>query len=68
MELAEQQLDIFLTIDRGITYQQNIGKRKIALILLMARSNSVQSLQPLRPGIQSALSEANAGEITRIGG
>ncbi len=66
LDLAEQHFDVFMTIDKGMTYQQNIGKRNIALILLKAKSNSIQSLQPLVPNIESALTQVAAGEVTRV--
>ncbi|HEX8221097.1 MAG TPA: hypothetical protein VF914_18035 [Chloroflexia bacterium] len=48
-------------------YQQNIGKRHIALVLLKAKSNSIESLQPLAPKIENALLEVAAGEVIRVG-
>jgi predicted nuclease of predicted toxin-antitoxin system len=66
LDLAEPHFDVFMTVDRGMPYQQNVSKRGITLVLLRARSNSLMSLQPLLPDVESALSEVNAGEIIRI--
>lgn len=67
LDLAEPHFDVFMTVDRGMPYQQNIGKRSIALVLLRAKSNSIQSLQPLIPDVESALSEVKTGEVIRLG-
>jgi predicted nuclease of predicted toxin-antitoxin system len=37
----ESGFEVFLTLDRGIEYEQNLRGRKIAIILLTARSNQV---------------------------
>ena len=67
LDLAEPHFDVFMTVDRGMPYQQNIGKRHIALVLLKAKSNSIESLQPLAPKIENALLEVAAGEVIRVG-
>jgi predicted nuclease of predicted toxin-antitoxin system len=36
MRLAEAEFDIFVTVDRNLSYQQNLPKYKISLIVLRA--------------------------------
>jgi len=43
------KFEIFLTVDQGIEYQQNLTNRKIAIIILHARSNRLKDLLPLVP-------------------
>ncbi|MDQ3703864.1 MAG: DUF5615 family PIN-like protein [Chloroflexota bacterium] len=66
LDLAEPHFDVFMTVDRGMPYQQNIGRRNIALVLFRAKSNSIQSLRPLVPYLESALLQVKAGEVIRI--
>jgi hypothetical protein len=68
LDLAEPHFDVFMTVDRGMPHQQNIGMRNIALVLSRAKSNSIQSLLPLIPDAESALSRVTVGEVIRIGG
>jgi predicted nuclease of predicted toxin-antitoxin system len=67
LDLAEPHFDVFMTVDRGMPHQQNIGTRNIALVLFRAKSNSIQSLRPLIPDAERALSQVNVGEVMRIG-
>lgn len=39
--------DVLITIDQGFRYQQNLSPRKIALMLLCAKSNRLIDLLPL---------------------
>ena len=41
--------DVFLTVDQGIEYQQNLTGRIIAIIILRAKSNRLADLLPLVP-------------------
>ena len=46
---------VFLTVDRGIEYQQNLAGKVISLAVIRARSNRLAYLVPLVPGIFDAL-------------
>ena len=39
MRLAEKEFDVFLTVDRNLSYQQNLPRYDIALMVLRATSN-----------------------------
>lgn len=54
LTLAQGQFDIFLTMDQGLPYQQNLDKYEIAVFLLRAPSNSLTHLRPLVPAILAA--------------
>ncbi len=48
LSLAERAgFDIFLTMDRGLPYGQKLAGRKIAVIILHAKSNRLVDLIPL---------------------
>lgn len=67
LALAEQEFDVFITVDRNLSFQQNLPRFNIAVIVLHAKSNRLADLKPLAPEIIAALPEAKAGEITPIG-
>jgi len=48
---AEKELDVFITVDRNLTFQQNLPKFDIAVLILRARTNRVTDLIPLVPKI-----------------
>src|SRR5438876_12367830 len=65
--LARAQVDVMLTIDRGIPYQQDIARSGLPIIALAARSNRLADLQPLIPAALEALGGIQPGEFRRIG-
>ena len=68
LALAEAEFDVFLTVDQNLKYQQNLTAFRIAIILLVARDNRLQTLLPLMPEAREALGKIGAGDFTRIGG
>ena len=59
--------DAFLTMDRGIEFQQNIAALPFGILLVLAPSNRMVHLIPLVPAILQALSAVKAGQLHRIG-
>jgi hypothetical protein len=46
LALASGQFDVFVTVDRNLAFQQNIGVLPIAVIVLRAKSNRLNDLKP----------------------
>src|SRR4029077_18269744 len=44
LSLAEAEFDALITIDQGFEYQQNLKERRIAILLLVSRSNQIEDL------------------------
>ena len=65
---AAGQFDVFITTDQNLQYQQNLRSLPIAVAVLVARSNRIQSLKPLVPELLSALASLQPRTIFRIGG
>lgn len=63
---AAESFDVFVTVDQGIRYQQNLVGLKIAVIALAARSNNIDDLKPLIPKLLGALEGARPGEVIRV--
>ena len=68
LRLAEREFDIFLTVDRKLQNQQNLSAFNIAVIVLVARSNTVMDLQPLMSKVVESLSSAKRGEALVVSG
>ena len=60
--------DALVTLDQSLRFQQNLRGRPVAVVLLRARSNRIQDLEPLVPALLAALPGAPAGEVTLVGG
>jgi hypothetical protein len=55
LTLAEKEFDVFITVDRNLSFQQNLPKFNIAVLVLHAPSNRLADLSPLAPKILSML-------------
>lgn len=68
LRLAEHEFDAFLTVDRKLQHQQKLSAFKIALIVLVAGTNSLLVVRPLIPKVLEALPKAKPGEATVVSG
>ena len=69
LDLAESAgFEIFVTMDKGLEYEQNLAGRSIAILILRAKSNRLADLLPLVPDLLSTVTLARKGETHRIGG
>jgi hypothetical protein len=67
IRLAEQQFDVFLTMDRNLEFQQNLKQLRLAIAVLCAPSNEIQVLRPLMPLLQETLITIQNGQVVYIG-
>ena len=63
---AVDEFDVFLTADQNLQYQQNIKTLPIAVAVLVAKSNRIQSLKPLVPSLLSSLDSMQPRTLLRI--
>ena len=68
LTLAARQFDVFLTVDRNLSYPQDVSAFDIAVVVLIAQSNSIDNLRPLAPKILEALANAERGRAMLVGG
>jgi predicted nuclease of predicted toxin-antitoxin system len=67
LSLAENEFDVLITIDTNLRYQQNRSGRKIAVVLLVARSNRLEALSPHFPQCAHALENIKPGDFVEVG-
>ena len=67
LALIETELDIFITVDRNLSFQQNLSQFNIAVVVLQAKSNRLMDLKPLVPKILDILSTVVKGQAVVIG-
>jgi Domain of unknown function (DUF5615) len=61
LTLASQHFDVFVTVDRNLTFQQNLVSFSISVIVLQARTNRLTDLRPLIPHLLEAIDAAVPG-------
>jgi hypothetical protein len=68
LSLAEAAgFHLFLTMDKGLQYQQNLAGRGVAILIVSARSNRLQDLLPHLEACRSAISSIRPGEVLHVG-
>ena len=63
---AQSLFDVLVTVDSNLSFQQHIVRFKIAVIVLRARSNRLQDLEPLVPKLLQTLESAQSGKVVFI--
>ncbi|MFN0069366.1 MAG: DUF5615 family PIN-like protein [Limisphaerales bacterium] len=66
LRLAEHSFDVFVTVDRNLSFQQHLPRFKIAVAVLKARSNRLEALRPLAAPLLAALPGLKMGEARVI--
>ena len=64
LALATKDFDVFVTVDRNLSFQQNLPAFEIAVIVLRARSNRLADLQQLVPELLGSIPTAKRGAVT----
>ena len=67
LTFAEDEFDVFITVDRNLSFQQNLPKFNIAVLVLHATSNRLADLKPLAPKILAALPTLTKGTAQHVG-
>lgn len=63
---ARAEFDVFVTVDRGIQFQQNLSGLGLAVLVLAGKSNDIDDLRPLMPQVRRLLAELSPGGILKI--
>ena len=58
--------DVLVTVDQNIPDQQNLGGRKLSILILCGPTNRLRDLAPLAPAAVAALSTIEPGHVVRI--
>ncbi len=64
---AAASFDVLLTADQNIEFQQNLQTLPIAVVVLVADSNRLESLEPLVPKILNVLLTLTPKTLVRVG-
>lgn len=63
---AQSEFDVFVTVDRNLSFQQDSPKFTIAVVCIALPSNRLGDLVRLIPNICLALPDAPAGVVTQV--
>ena len=57
---------IFLTADQNLEFQQNLLKRRLGVVVLVAASNTLEDLLPLVPAMLTAIAAVQPGKVAHV--
>jgi hypothetical protein len=63
LTLAQTLFDAFVTVDRNLSFQQNISRYDIAVVVLRCRSNLLRDLQTVVPYLLVSLPRVMRGTV-----
>ncbi len=66
LALVEAEFDVFITVDRNLSFQQNLPQFNIAVVVLQASSNRLADLKPVVPNILAILAKVVKGQATVV--
>jgi predicted nuclease of predicted toxin-antitoxin system len=65
--VASAEYEVLITGDQNISYQQNLAKLPMAVVVLIALNNRIESLLPLVPELLRVLATIQRGQFIRVG-
>lgn len=65
-EAKAADFDVFVTNDRGLEYQQETSSLPIAVVVILPFTNTMESIRPLLPALQSTLAKLSPCEFVKI--
>ena len=63
---ASKTFDVLITMDKGIEHQQNLRKYTISIILISAKSNRLQDIQPAMRRVNQVLRTLEPGQVIPV--
>jgi hypothetical protein len=67
LALASEQFDVFVTVDRNLSFQQNLTSFSIAVVVLKAKTNRLADPRSLVPNVLAAIEHMLPGTVKFIG-
>ena|SRR5437660_6325740 len=68
LALADGKFDVLVTVDKSVRHQQSMKGRRISVIIIRARGNSVAKLKPHAAACLHTLGHIGFGEIVEVSG
>jgi hypothetical protein len=66
LRLMDGTVDVFLTSDQNLRYQQNLTAISFSIIVLVVPDNRLPTLQPLMPQVQGLLDTITPGIVVEV--
>lgn len=64
--MLEERIQVLITLDKNLQYQQNVAKAGIGVIVLHGRSNKLHDLLKLVPEVVQLLGFLQPGQVVQV--
>lgn len=68
LRAASVEFDAFITLDRGLQFQQDLSSLEIRVVVVRATSNKYEDLLPIVPALEGALARLVPGQFAHVAG
>jgi len=65
--MAEARFTHLVTVDRNLTFQQNVAAAGVAILVVHARTNRITELRPLMAEVVAMLPTVAPGQVMYVG-
>jgi Domain of unknown function (DUF5615) len=66
LSLVVPHIDVFITVDRNLAFNDNIAELKVGVVVLHAKSNRLADLEPLVPKVLASIESLRAGQVIHL--
>jgi predicted nuclease of predicted toxin-antitoxin system len=66
LALAQQQFDVFVTIDQNLEHQQNVASLRLGVVVVVVPDNNIRFFKPLFAEVLDAIQAVAAGKVIRV--
>ncbi|HXP60860.1 MAG TPA: DUF5615 family PIN-like protein [Dongiaceae bacterium] len=67
LALAQSQFEVFITGDRNLSFQQNLSRLSLSVVVLQAQSIRLVHTRPLMAKVVALLPGLKPGEVVKVG-
>jgi predicted nuclease of predicted toxin-antitoxin system len=67
LDAIDSAFDALVTLDKNLPYQQNLGKRNFAVIVIHAKSSRLSDLLPAVAELRQALAVCRPSHVYEVG-
>jgi predicted nuclease of predicted toxin-antitoxin system len=66
LKAAAAQFDVFITVDRNLSFEQNLGQLPIPVIILHGVTNRLADLKPLVPELRQVVNHLPGKQVIHV--
>ena len=66
LALAQQNFDVFVTVDQNLEYQQNLTQFSLGLVVVTVPDNNIKYFSPIFPDLLKAVEAVGSGKVIHI--